>query len=254
MDRDSRHGAEVGGSVSSGSATKRALDLALAVSGLLLLAPLLLVTATAIKASSPGPIIYRQGRSGLNGRVFVIYKFRTMHEGTCDDVLSPRCRQATENDPRVTPLGRLLRRASVDELPQLLNVLKGEMSIVGPRPHAVAHDAYYSLRVKGYEKRYRARPGLTGLAQVMGYRGETKTIDDMQKRIDADNLYIENWSMRLDLVIIAETLAMLIAPFRACSRSSRLGRVLEAHGRRERRAEDGRGPRSLPSRVGGRAP
>jgi len=147
---------------------------------------------------SRGPILFRQRRSGRDGKVFVIYKFRTMHvleDGT--DIV-----QATRNDGRTTIVGRLLRRSSIDELPQLLNVLKGEMSLVGPRPHAVAHDQYYLQTVPNYKLRFYCKPGITGLAQIKGFRGEVRDIPHMAERIACDLEYIENWSLATDARIL----------------------------------------------------
>ncbi|RAK65363.1 sugar transferase [Phenylobacterium kunshanense] len=193
------------------SRRKRAFDIV--VSGLALLAflPLLVVIGTAIWMESEGPILFRQQRTGLNGRPFRIYKFRTMRvtEDGAD------LRQAVRGDSRVTPLGSLLRKLSLDELPQLLNVLKGEMSIVGPRPHALAHDQQWSERVPDYAARFRARPGLTGQAQVMGYRGEVANDEGLLKRIEADNAYIDGWTFSRDLALVARTVPLLFGDAQA---------------------------------------
>jgi exopolysaccharide biosynthesis polyprenyl glycosylphosphotransferase len=181
---------------------KRTVDLFGAAAGLVLLAPLLLAIALLIKLDSRGPILFTQWRSGLNGRKFRILKFRTMKVLDDGQVI----RQATRKDPRFTPLGRLLRRTSIDELPQLFNVLHGQMSLVGPRPHALAHDMEYARTIAGYTLRYRVKPGITGLAQVNGYRGETGTTDLMSKRVERDLWYIDHWSVWLDLKIIFGTL------------------------------------------------
>lgn len=187
------------------SRLKRACDV-LAAGGLLLaFAPLLLLIAAAIRLESKGPALFRQRRTGLNGRVFQIYKLRTMT--VVED--GAAVRQATARDARVTRIGALLRRSSVDELPQLLNVLKGDMSMIGPRPHALAHDAFYGAVLPAYAARFRARPGLTGLAQVSGLRGETRTINCMAKRVAADNAYIEGWSIGRDVQIVWRTLMLL---------------------------------------------
>lgn len=183
-------------------ALKRTVDLFGAAVGLVLLSPLLLVIALLIKLGSSGPILFTQWRSGFNGRKFRILKFRSMT--VIDD--GPVIRQATREDPRFTPFGRLLRRTSIDELPQLFNVLRGEMSLVGPRPHALAHDTEYTRMIAGYALRYRVKPGITGWAQVNGYRGETGTLDLMAKRVEYDLRYIENWSVWFDLKIIFGTL------------------------------------------------
>ena len=168
---------------------------------LLCLSPMLAMTAAAIKLSSAGPAIFRQRRRGFNGRPFVIYKFRTMNVLEDGEVI----RQATKQDDRVTPIGRVLRQSSIDELPQLFNVLKGDMSLVGPRPHAMAHDDEYGAAIANYAYRQHVKPGLTGLAQVNGCRGETVHLDQMKKRIDYDLWYVDNWSLLLDLQILART-------------------------------------------------
>jgi putative colanic acid biosynthesis UDP-glucose lipid carrier transferase len=182
-------------------AIKRALDICLAAVILPLLSPLLAIVAVAIKLDSPGPAIFCQRRNGFNGRQFVIYKFRTMN--VLED--GPVICQATKRDARVTGIGRVLRESSIDELPQLFNVLKGDMSLVGPRPHAVAHDEQYKESIANYAFRHHVKPGLTGLAQVNGFRGETKHLAQMQKRINLDLWYIDNWSLLLDLHILART-------------------------------------------------
>jgi exopolysaccharide biosynthesis polyprenyl glycosylphosphotransferase len=183
-------------------ALKRTVDLFGAAVGLVLLSPFLLVIALLIKLDSSGPILFTQCRSGFNGRKFRIFKFRSMT--VLED--GPVIRQATSEDPRFTPFGRMLRRTSIDELPQLFNVLRGEMSLVGPRPHALAHDTEYAPTIAGYTLRYRVKPGITGWAQVNGYRGETGTLNLMSKRLERDLWYIENWSIWLDLKIILGTL------------------------------------------------
>lgn len=174
---------------------------------LLAFAPLLAFIAIAIRATGPGPVFYRQERGGLGLRPFRIFKFRSMrHEPeTAEEV-----RQCRQRDPRVTPLGRILRASSADELPQLLNVLRGDMSLVGPRPHAVAHDRLYSAKVRGYVRRFNARPGITGLAQVSGLRGETETPALMQMRVDADLVYIATASLAGDFIILARTATHLL--------------------------------------------
>ncbi len=183
---------------------KRSMDVIGAGLGLLLLSPLLLVTAVLIKMDSSGPIFFSQWRSGFNGRLFRIYKFRTM--SVLED--GPVIRQAARNDPRFTRIGRYLRRANLDELPQLFNVLRGEMSLVGPRPHAAAHDCEYERQIAAYAFRYQLKPGITGWAQLKGYRGETRTLDLMSKRIEHDLWYIKNWSFWLDLKILLATMAV----------------------------------------------
>jgi len=190
-----------------GAKLKRLLDIAGALAGLAILAPLLVLVAVLIRLESPGPILFRQRRTGYGGATFVIYKFRTM--AVSED--GPHVVQATRDDCRATRLGRILRRTSIDEFPNLINILKGEMSLVGPRPHALAHDRYWSTLVPGYEGRFMTKPGLTGLAQVEGYRGETPNVESMAGRIAYDLKYIREWSIGLDLKIIARTL--MIGPF-----------------------------------------
>jgi undecaprenyl-phosphate galactose phosphotransferase/putative colanic acid biosynthesis UDP-glucose lipid carrier transferase len=185
---------------------KRALDVGLAGSLLLLLSPFLLAMAVAIKLDSPGPAIFRQRRGGFDGRQFVIFKFRTMTALEDGGSIA----QARQSDPRVTKIGRMLRRTSIDELPQLLNVLRGDMSLVGPRPHALAHDEEYGDRIRAYALRRHVKPGLTGAAQVAGLRGETARLDDMERRIDRDLWYINNWSLCLDLKILLQTVIALL--------------------------------------------
>ncbi|PRA66510.1 undecaprenyl-phosphate glucose phosphotransferase [Pseudomonas sp. MYb187] len=165
----------------------------------LLILPVCLCIALAIKLSSPGPVVFKQYRTGINGRKFKVYKFRSMvvHQEGGGDVT-----QATRNDPRVTRIGAFLRRTSLDELPQFFNVLQGRMSIVGPRPHALAHNDYYKDLVESYMQRHKVKPGITGWAQVNGYRGETDTLDKMQKRVECDLWYIDNWTLALDIKII----------------------------------------------------
>ena len=177
---------------------KRAEDLVLASLILLLVSPVLALIALGVKLSSPGPIIFKQRRYGLDGHEIVVYKFRTMK--VCED--GAQVPQATQNDRRVTALGRFLRRTSLDELPQFFNVLQGTMSIVGPRPHAVAHNEYYRRLIPGYMLRHKVRPGLTGWAQVNGWRGETETLDKMEKRVEFDLDYLRRWSLGFDLKII----------------------------------------------------
>lgn len=181
--------------------SKRLLDIVGASFGLIALAPLMLLTAVVIKLDSPGPVFFRQRRNGFNAKQFSIYKFRTMtvmEDGS--DVV-----QARRFDPRVTRAGRLLRRTSIDEVPQLINVLKGEMSLVGPRPHALAHDGHYGSLLSEYAFRHHVKPGITGWAQVKGYRGETALVEQMKGRVDCDLWYINNWSLALDLKILLLT-------------------------------------------------
>jgi putative colanic acid biosynthesis UDP-glucose lipid carrier transferase len=165
----------------------------------------MLTIALAIKMTSPGTVIFKQRRYGLDGREITVYKFRSMR--VSDD--GEKVVQATPDDPRITSIGKILRRYSLDELPQFINVLQGHMSVVGPRPHAVAHNEEYRALIKGYMLRHKVRPGITGLAQVNGLRGETKTLEDMRRRIQYDLDYLRHWSLGLDAKILAQT-AMLI--------------------------------------------
>lgn len=181
---------------------KRVEDVLLLIVSIPIVLPLIAIVSVFIKVTSSGPVFFRQRRCGLNGEEFLVYKFRTMT--VCEDGMEVA--QAKKADSRVTRLGRLLRKTSLDELPQFLNVLKGNMSIVGPRPHAVAHNEYYRSRIQGYMLRHRVKPGITGLAQVNGWRGETETIDKMEKRIEHDLSYIRSWSPWLDLFIIMKTM------------------------------------------------
>jgi len=182
------------------------------VGGLLLLAtsPILLLTAIAIKLDSRGPVFFKQKRYGFNNELIEVFKFRSMYVDQCDATAS---KLATKNDPRVTRLGRFLRKASIDELPQLINVVfKGDLSLVGPRPHAVhakAENRLYDEAVDGYFARHRVKPGITGWAQVNGWRGETDTHEKIQRRVEHDLYYIENWSLLFDLYILATTPAAL---------------------------------------------
>jgi putative colanic acid biosynthesis UDP-glucose lipid carrier transferase len=185
---------------------KRASDVVLAAALLAVLSPLLLALALGVRLSSPGPVIFRQRRYGLDGEQIVVYKFRTMSV-TEDGATLQQC---THGDARVTRFGAFMRRASLDELPQLVNVLQGRMSLVGPRPHAVAHNELYRKLIDGYMLRHKVRPGLTGWAQVNGLRGETRTLERMQARIDHDLDYLRNWSLHLDLYIMARTLWVVL--------------------------------------------
>ncbi|VVQ33536.1 UDP-glucose:undecaprenyl-phosphate glucose-1-phosphate transferase [Pseudomonas fluorescens] len=177
-------------------------DKVLAFLILVLATPLLVAIAIAIKLDSPGPIFFRQQRMGWSGEAFRIWKFRSMVVHQPEDGV---VKQAQKNDPRMTRVGAFIRRTSLDELPQLFNVLMGEMSLVGPRPHAIQHDVQYSPDVSGYFARHNIKPGITGLAQVRGYRGETRDIDQMIRRVDSDIEYINNWSLWLDFVILVRT-------------------------------------------------
>ena len=185
---------------------KRVSDLVLSLLILALILPLLLVTAVAVKLTSPGPVIFKQRRYGLDGQEILVYKFRSMT--VTED--GGDIQQAQKGDARITPLGAFMRRTSIDELPQFVNVLQGRMSIVGPRPHAVAHNELYRKLIKGYMVRHKVRPGITGWAQVNGYRGETITLDKMQGRIDYDLDYLRNWSVRLDIHIILKTIRLVL--------------------------------------------
>jgi undecaprenyl-phosphate galactose phosphotransferase/putative colanic acid biosynthesis UDP-glucose lipid carrier transferase len=169
----------------------------------LLLLPLLVLTSVIVKLDSSGPILFRQTRHGFNGKAFKILKFRTMFVLEDGDTI----RQASRDDGRVTRIGAWLRRTSIDELPQLFNVLMGDMSIVGPRPHAAAHDHHFENVIGKYAYRHHVKPGITGWAQVNGFRGETPTIEAMKARVDLDIWYVNNWSLLLDAVIILRTLA-----------------------------------------------
>lgn len=186
---------------------KRASDIVLAALILLMISPLLAVIAIAVKRSSPGPVIYRQQRYGLAGEEILVSKFRSM---TATDDGRAAIVQATRDDPRITRVGAFLRRTSLDELPQFWDVLVGRMSIVGPRPHAVAQNEAYRKSIKGYMVRHKVKPGITGWAQVNGWRGETETLDKMEMRIAYDLAYLRNWSLRLDLYIIFKTIAVVL--------------------------------------------
>ncbi len=181
---------------------KTLLDGVCAVLALVLFSPVLIATALAIKYESSGPVIFKQKRHGWNGKVIRVWKFRSMY---IDQPAPDQVQQATRDDPRITRVGRFIRRTSIDELPQLFNVLQGRMSMVGPRPHAVQHNEEYSKKIDAYLMRHRIKPGITGLAQVNGCRGETETLDKMEKRVAYDLAYINNWSIWLDLKILAKT-------------------------------------------------
>ncbi len=180
---------------------KRGIDIIIATLAIIILSPLMLAIAIAIKASSRGPILFRQRRYGLNGQEIVIYKFRTMHVMEDGDIIP----QARRNDSRVTKIGAFLRKTSLDEVPQFINVLQGHMSIVGPRPHAVAHNEMYRKLIDGYMLRHKIKPGITGWAQVNGCRGETSTLEKMRQRVRYDLEYLKNWSLGLDLHIMLRT-------------------------------------------------
>jgi putative colanic acid biosysnthesis UDP-glucose lipid carrier transferase len=180
---------------------KRCTDILLSSIALLMSVPLFMAIAVAIKATSPGPVFFKQRRYGLNGEEISVYKFRTMH--VTED--GAQITQASRDDPRITAAGRILRKYSLDELPQLINVLQGRMSLVGPRPHAVAHNEMYRKLINGYMVRHKVLPGITGLAQVNGLRGETKSLEQMEARVRCDLEYLRQWSVGLDLQILAKT-------------------------------------------------
>jgi Undecaprenyl-phosphate glucose phosphotransferase len=180
---------------------KRAMDIVVAAVALVFLLPVMVLTAVAIKLDGPGPVIFRQRRKGFNGQEFVMLKFRTMSVQEDGAVVS----QAMRNDPRVTAIGRLLRSASIDELPQLVNVLSGEMSLIGPRPHALAHDDHFQKLVSDYAFRHHVKPGLTGWAQCNGSRGATPSVEEIARRVALDLWYINNWSLVLDFHILIKT-------------------------------------------------
>jgi len=159
-----------------------------------------------VKLSSPGPALFKQRRYGLDGRQIVVYKFRSMNVIEDGDLI----RQASPGDPRVTRFGAFLRASSLDELPQFINVLQGRMSVVGPRPHAIAHNEMYRKVIRGYMIRHKVKPGITGLAQVNGLRGETSSLDKMQMRIEYDLAYLRNWSLLLDLTIVLRTIVVVL--------------------------------------------
>jgi putative colanic acid biosynthesis UDP-glucose lipid carrier transferase len=185
---------------------KRLSDIILATLILILISPLMLAVALGVKQSSHGPVLFRQRRYGLDGNEIVVYKFRSM--SVCEDGVDVP--QAKKNDVRITPFGAFIRRTSLDELPQFFNVLQGSMSIVGPRPHAIAHNESYRKLIKSYMVRHKVKPGITGWAQVNGFRGETETLEKMQKRIEYDLNYLRNWSIYLDLWIIFRTIFVVL--------------------------------------------
>lgn len=189
------------------SRAKRICDVFFALAAIIAFLPVLFLITVLIRLDSPGPVIFRQRRGGLHGVAFEIYKFRTMHSNMGASSAS----HATKGDARLTRIGGFLRRSSLDELPQFFNVLKGDMSIVGPRPHAVEHDAYYAARIADYSARMGVKPGLTGLAQVSGYRGEIRKLEDMANRVICDIQYQRTWSLWLDLKLIF--LTVIRSPF-----------------------------------------
>jgi exopolysaccharide biosynthesis polyprenyl glycosylphosphotransferase len=186
-------------------ALKRAIDIVFSFVGLIILSPILLGAAIAIRLDSPGPALFRQTRHGFNGRPFRIYKFRTMTVMENGDLVP----QAQRDDKRVTRVGRWLRRYSIDELPQLINVFLGDMSLVGPRPHASAHERYFTSAIEKYAFRHHVKSGITGWAQVHGARGETDTLDKMQRRVELDIWYINNWSIWLDFSVMIRTVLVV---------------------------------------------
>ncbi|MBY8933974.1 MULTISPECIES: undecaprenyl-phosphate glucose phosphotransferase [Pseudomonas] len=179
---------------------KDLFERSLAGAAIILLSPLLLAVAVAVKLTSAGPVLFKQARHGCNGEVIKVWKFRSMHVHDDREV-----RQATRDDARLTPIGGFLRRSSIDELPQLFNVVSGQMALVGPRPHAVTHNIYYTGKVRAYMARHRLKPGITGLAQITGHRGETETVEKMQLRVAQDLNYINQWSLWLDIKILIKT-------------------------------------------------
>lgn len=191
--------------------TKRVSDFIIASLALIILSPLLIAIAICIKLTSPGPVIFKQRRYGLDGQEITVYKFRTMNVLEDGDVI----RQATVGDRRITKFGAFLRKHSLDELPQFVNVLQGRMSVVGPRPHAIAHNEEYRRLIKGYMIRHKVNPGITGLAQVKGHRGETETVDAMAKRIECDLEYLRNWSLGMDIKIIFKTAVLILTDRKA---------------------------------------
>ncbi len=194
--------------IGSKALLKTILDKFLAIVGIILTSPIMIGTAIAIKYSSPGPVFYKQKRHGWNAKEFEIWKFRSMK---IHDEEEGVITQATKDDPRVTKVGKFIRKTSIDELPQLFNVLFGTMSMVGPRPHAIEHDNYYAKVIQSYFARHRIKPGITGLAQVNGFRGETETLDKMKFRVEYDLEYINNWSVFLDLKIVVRTFFVLFS-------------------------------------------
>jgi putative colanic acid biosysnthesis UDP-glucose lipid carrier transferase len=180
---------------------KRLLDIVVAMVAMVVFGPIMVLCAIAVKLSSPGPILFKQRRHGLNGQDIMVYKFRTMTVMEDGD----QVKQAEKGDKRITKVGAFLRKTSLDELPQFINVLQGRMSVVGPRPHAVAHNERYRKLISGYMLRHKVKPGITGWAQVHGFRGETDTLEKMRKRVEYDLEYFQNWSLGLDLQIIFRT-------------------------------------------------
>ena len=201
------HPAYIGGALMRpiGKFAKRSFDIALSVPALLCMVPFVPVIAAIIKSQSPGPVFFKQQRTGLNGRTFNCYKFRSMHVNSNADKV-----QATKHDPRKFAFGEFMRKTNIDELPQFFNVLKGDMSVVGPRPHMLYHTEYYSQRIPYYMQRHTVKPGITGWSQITGCRGETKELWQMEERVKRDIWYINNWSALLDLKIILRTAKQII--------------------------------------------
>jgi len=192
----------------SAQVVKRIFDLIISWAVLLSVFPIVAVIVKCFQLwQSPGPLFYKQRRSGLHNEPFVMFKFRTMHVGTFDETL-----QASRNDNRFYPFGALLRRLSLDELPQFINVIRGDMSVVGPRPHLSAHDALFAEKMKSYPQRMIVKPGITGLAQIRGFRGEMRNTEDILRRVEADLMYIERWRFSLDLYIVLKTIWQMIRP------------------------------------------
>ena len=185
---------------------KRALDLTISLVGVVMISPMLLICAALIRFTSEGPVFFRQKRYGLDGKEILVWKFRSMV--TCDN--GPVVKQATKGDPRITPVGAILRKTSLDELPQLFNVIEGSMSLVGPRPHATAHNEHFRKLIRGYMMRHKVKPGITGLAQVEGSRGETDTTEKMEARIFLDHRYIREWSIWMDIKILFKTFFVVL--------------------------------------------
>jgi exopolysaccharide biosynthesis polyprenyl glycosylphosphotransferase len=183
-------------------AVKRAFDIAAAIAGLILMSPLFIIVSLAIKLDSPGPVLFRQTRHGYNNELIRVLKFRSMIVMEDGDNFT----QVTRHDPRVTRLGRFLRRTNIDELPQLINVVAGDMSLVGPRPHATAQNETFAELISSFSRRHNVKPGITGWAQVNGCRGDTDTLEKMRRRVEHDLYYIDNWSLLFDLRIILLTL------------------------------------------------
>ncbi len=184
------------------AAIKRIFDIIFSLCVLIFISPIMLAISMAVKITSPGPVIFKQDRNGINGKSISVYKFRSMYQ---HNEATDQITQAKKNDSRITPIGAFLRKSSLDELPQFVNVLQGKMSVVGPRPHAIAHNEEYKGIVDSYMRRHKVKPGITGWAQVCGFRGETDTLEKMEKRVDLDLFYIDNWSIWFDIKIVVMT-------------------------------------------------